>query len=197
MTHVLGNLSQGGWGKRALSARMTGMTSLKNDDGSTTTLTQDIAKAAAQYYGSLFAPSIPDDDDNNSGYGGMVNDLIGASYDLWEYDIQITADMIFDATRTCPKSKTTGRDRIAAEMWEAAMTTHTQVAAAFAWAMNEDLMNYATTTDTSTRHNRLDSTKDRREQPVTGSDYRETPTWSSTYTPTTTRATAGGDLTAR
>lgn len=107
MTHVLSNLSQGGWGTRALAARMTGMTTLKNDDGTTTTTTRDIVRAATTYYSDVFAPTTTIDDDNDCGYGCTVNELIDTSYDLWEHDIAITANMIFDATRTCPRNKTT------------------------------------------------------------------------------------------
>lgn len=92
MTHVLGNLSQGCWGKRALAPRVTGMTTPKNGDGATTTSTHDIARAATTYCSDLFAPAATPDDGIDCGYGCTVTELIAASYDLWEYDINITGD---------------------------------------------------------------------------------------------------------
>lgn len=159
MGRVLANLRQGGWGKKDLSTNMTGMTTQNHDDGSITTTTKDIAAAATRYYGGLFVPMSTDDDARNYGYDQNLKHFINQHFDLWEYDMAITAEIVFDAACACPRNKTTGRDRLATEMWKAALTTQPEVGAAFAWRMNKAMMNYGdgqpdatTTTATMTRH---------------------------------------------
>lgn len=89
-----------------LVAKWAGMTTLKYDDGSTTTTTRDIASAATRYDGDLFAP-MTNDDDTNCGYTTTLKGLIDQQFDLWKYGMAITAQVVFDAVCTCPKNKTT------------------------------------------------------------------------------------------
>lgn len=102
MTHVLANLTHGGWGKKDFTTRCAGMTTLKRGEGSTTSTTKDIAAAATQYYGGFFAPTTTDDDARHCGCADNLTHFIAQQFDPWEHEMAITVG-----------SKTTGRDRIA------------------------------------------------------------------------------------
>lgn len=143
MTHVLNNLARGGRGKKDLAPRWAGMTIFKRDDITTTTTTRDIARAATTYYSALFAPTATIDDNKDSVYGCTLPELLDTAFDLWEHDAAITADMLFNATCTCPKNDDGTRQASNRNVGDRHDDTPR---CRSSWTMNEDFMNYTTTT---------------------------------------------------
>lgn len=72
------NLKQGGWGKKAMGAKMRDMTTLKRDNGELTTDPRQIAREATKYYRNLFE----DHGEDNIRDDTWIDAICSAEYDL-------------------------------------------------------------------------------------------------------------------
>lgn len=101
--------------------------------GKKITAPDEIATAATDYYAALFRPELDPSTD------GALQDFCAQQFDMWEYEVVISAQTVHDALLEAPKRRTCGADSLVAETWQAAVAADPRVCASLAWAMNRRL----------------------------------------------------------
>lgn len=134
--YVLEHLRQGGWGKRDMQKASTTMMHQRHDDGSATTMPDDIGALATKYDREMFTPE-PPKDPHQQEREIELDEVTQQSYDNWQWmGGTVTGNMVHRAVQACPARRTCADDGVVAEAWAVAAETDPRICGAFAWAAN-------------------------------------------------------------
>lgn len=106
LTQVLGDPGKGGWGKQNTIAAPQGSGATgkrRQNGGRRLTRDEDVSTQATMYSVALLSPQVSDDTEE-TGYACNLNQLRQAQYDLWEYTVLVSADMVY-ATAELPQQQ--------------------------------------------------------------------------------------------